>query len=78
MVKVYAKRDCGCCEEELQFNDLAAASRAFQEAGLGNGMKIKDDTGMVHEGIDTFYGFSQEEGAAASRGLGYLLDRLGV
>lgn len=76
MITVYAKNDCGCCSTEMQFRDLASAQKAFDAVGLGNGMKIKDDTGTIHEGIDTFYGFSQEEEETDNRSLGYLMDEV--
>ncbi len=72
MIKVYVRADCGCCDEELLFNSVESAEKVFQEAGLGNGVCITDDTGTVHTGLDTFYGFSTDAEEQGSRGLDYL------
>lgn len=76
MIKVFAKNDCGCCTTEMHFTDLASAQKAFDAAGLGNGMKITDDMGTTHEGLDTFYGFSQDEEEAEGRSLGFLVGEI--
>lgn len=76
MITVYAKNDCGCCTSALQFKDLASANRAFNEAGLGNGISIKDDAGELHTGLDTFYGFSQDEEEQGDRSLGFLAEQV--
>jgi hypothetical protein len=72
MITVYASFDCGCCEAEMKFNSLESANEAFIKAGLGNGMSITDDEGVVHKGIDTFYGFCQKEEEVTNRDLKYL------
>lgn len=74
-IKVYAKAGCGCCETELSFISTDSANKAFAAAGLGI-KDIVDDKGNMHEGIDTFYGFSLDEGEAAKRSLGYLMERI--
>lgn len=76
MITVHASADCGCCYEEMQFESAESAAAAFQQAGLGNGIVIVDDAGVRHEGIDTFYGFSVQENEQASRGLGYLIEKI--
>lgn len=74
MIKVYAKNDCGCCTEEMQFTSKESAQAAFDKVGMGNGKVIKDDAGAKHDGIDTFYGFSTTEEEQGGRSLGYLMD----
>ena len=76
MITVYAKDDCGCCTTEMHFNDLNSAKKAFDAVGLGNGMEIKDDAGVIYTGIDTFYGFSETEEEQGDRSLGFLLDQV--
>jgi hypothetical protein len=61
MIKVIAQCDCGCCTEKMYFNDLESANKAFAAAGLVNSATIKDDEGVEHSSIDTFYGFSTSE-----------------
>lgn len=58
MIQVFAQCDCGCCVAEMQFNDVASAEKAFAAAGIANGATIKDDAGVEHKDIDTFYPFS--------------------
>jgi hypothetical protein len=60
-IAVYAQYTCGCCIAEMRFKDKESAEQAFLKAGVGNKMNITDDKGVVHEGIDTFYGFSTDE-----------------
>lgn len=72
MITVYVKQSCGCCTSEMQFEHVESATAAFQKAGLGDGIVITDDSGVRHEGLDTFYGFSTEQEAQESRSLGYL------
>lgn len=76
MIKVYAKRDCGCCTVEMQFESFSKARRVFAQVGYGNGMEVKDDTGEVHKGIDTFFGFSENEDRQREKSLGYLAELL--
>jgi|WetSurMetagenome_2_1015567.scaffolds.fasta_scaffold452712_2 hypothetical protein len=76
MIKVHAKLDCGCCTTDMRFNSIESATEAFRKAGLGNGISIKDDAGVVHEGIDTFYGFSEDEEEQGNRSLGYLAEQV--
>jgi hypothetical protein len=57
-IAVYARCDCGCCTATMRFKNKAAVEEAFAKAGLVNSATIVDDKGVVHEGIDTFYGFS--------------------
>jgi hypothetical protein len=45
----------------MRFKDKKSAEEAFLNAGPGNKMNITDDKGIVHEGIDAFYGFSTDE-----------------
>lgn len=76
MLKVFAKKDCGCCSTEMYFTDTASADAAFEKAGLGNGRSITDDRGTVHTGLDSFYGYSVDE--PNKRGLGDLWDLAGA
>lgn len=76
MIKVYAKNDCGCCTTEMQFESEAGAQAVFAKVGPGNGMVITDDAGVMHEGLDTFYGFSTSEAEEGDRSLGYLFDKV--
>lgn len=76
MITVYVKLDCGCCTDELRFKDKESAQKAFEKAGLGNGVSIVDDDGVEHTGLDTFYGFSMSEEEQGSRSLGYLFDKV--
>ncbi len=76
MITVYAKQDCGCCTEELEFRDVESAARAFAKVGYGNGMEVEDDAGKKHTGLDTFYGFSTEEDEQSEKSLGYLADKV--
>jgi hypothetical protein len=73
-IKVFAQYDCGCCTAEMKFKSLESAEKAFAKAGMGNGMEITDDAGEKHEGIDTFYGFWEEEAKEGAGGLGRLMD----
>ena len=70
--RVYAKCDCGCCTAEMFFRNKESATEAFAKVGLQNGAKIVDDKGNIHEGIDTFYGFSMDKEEQHDRGLKYL------
>ena len=70
--RVYAKYDCGCCTAEMFFRNKENVIEAFAKAGLQNGAKIVDDKGNIHEGIDTFYGFSMDKEEQHDRGLKYL------
>lgn len=72
MITVFAKNDCGCCSTEMTFKDVESAAKAFEAVGFGNGMTVKDDAGVAHDGIDTFYGFTV--GDENKRGLDYLFD----
>lgn len=72
MIKVFAKLDCGCCTSEMSFNSLESANEAFNKVGFGNGMCITDDAGEVHFNLDTFYGFSTDEGEQSDKALDYL------
>jgi hypothetical protein len=76
MIKVYAKNDCGCCTVEMQFNSMSAARRAFARVGLGNGMKIRDDAGVLHKGIDTFYGCSANKDEQGDKSLLNLVEQV--
>jgi hypothetical protein len=76
MIKVHAKLDCGCCTTDMQFHNIESATKAFEQAGLGNGISIKDDAGVTHTGIDTFYSFSPDEEEVGGRSLGYLLEQV--
>jgi len=78
MITVYAKCDCGCCTESLQFESVENANEALRRAGLGNGMVIVDDDGTEHTGLDTFYGFALRENESEDRGLGYLVEQIGT
>lgn len=75
-VTVYAKRCCGCCTVRLRFHSLEKAQEAFKRAGLTVDATIRDDAGIVHEEVDTFYGFSENEEEQGERSLGYLIDQL--
>jgi len=74
MITVHVRQVCGCCIDQLQFENEESAHKAFASAGLGNGVEITDDAGVKHSGLDTFYGFSLTEEEHRSRGLGYLFD----
>jgi len=76
MIKVYAKLSCGCCTEELEFNDIQSAQEAFSGAGLTSTGKITDDAGVEHNNIDTFYGFTMSDDELQNRGIGYLVKML--
>jgi hypothetical protein len=69
MITVYAKLTCGCCTAEMRFRDKDSAEAAFDRAGLGH-THVTDDDAVVHEGVDTFYGFTTSEDE--KRGLDYL------
>lgn len=56
-IGVTAQHDCGCCATTMRFFDKKSATEVFVKAGLQNSATITDDHGVVHEGIDTFYGF---------------------
>ena len=60
MIEVTAQCDCGCCFATMHFKSLEAVEQAFAKVGLCNGAVITDDEGVIHEGIDTFYGFSTD------------------
>ena len=60
-IPIYAMCDCGCCKEELRFFSEKTALEALKKVGLGNFKTIVDDLGVVHEGLDTFYGFALEK-----------------
>lgn len=74
MLKFVAQLDCGCCDTTMQFHSVESAHAAFPKAGLDNGVTITDDAGVVHKGVDTFYGFRREE--EEPRGLGFLAEQL--
>lgn len=74
MITVFVKLDCGCCSTEMQFNDEASASTAFEKVGMGNNMSMTDDAGQTHTGLDTFYGFALSEEGQNTKGIGYLAD----
>jgi hypothetical protein len=74
MVVVFAKADCGCCTVRMEFESIERARAEFARVGYGNGMTIRDDTGIPHSSIDTFYGFSTDEADAEGRSLGYLFN----
>ena len=57
-IPVWAVCDCGCCYAEMRFFSKKTAEDALKNVGLGNSVAITDDKGVVHEGLDTFYGFS--------------------
>jgi hypothetical protein len=76
MIKVYAKQDCGCCTVEMRFNSMSAARRAFARLGLGNGMEIKDDAGVLHTNIDTFYGCSANKNEQGDKSLLDLVEQV--
>lgn len=75
MISVFAKADCGCCNEELKFLTLENANSAFNKVGFGNGMTVVDDEGVSHSGLDTFYGFTVDEDN--KRSLSYLFEQIG-
>lgn len=56
MVKYQMMQDCGCCYAELEFASNETAATAVNKVALMNGAVITDDAGIVHEGLDTFYG----------------------
>jgi len=57
-MEFFARADCGCCDVgPMMFRSEASAVRAFSRVGLRNGGTIVDDANVVHEGVDTFYGF---------------------
>lgn len=74
MIVVTANKLCGCCDVEMLFRSRESAMTAFEKAGLAH-TSITDDTGVVHEGVDTFYGF--RTGKEPKRGLDYLVKLLG-
>lgn len=76
MIKIIAQCDCGCCYEEMHFKDLESANKVFREAGLQNGATIKDDEGVEHTGIDTFYGFSTSKEEMERPPLQRLMEKL--
>lgn len=73
MLKFIAQLNCGCCDTTMQFHSQESAQAAFSAAGMTTGASITDDAGEVHEGIDTFYGFRQED--EERRGLLFLVDQ---
>lgn len=77
MITVYAKADCGCCTIGMKFKNDESVKAAFAAAGLTNGAEITDDDGVRHEGIDTFYGFSTEEGEQEDKSLAFLAKAAG-
>lgn len=72
----YAKKCCGCCTTTMRFKDVEAIGRAFMKAGLDVAATIVDDAGIVHEEVDTFYGFSKNQEEQGERGIGYLVSLL--
>ena len=58
---ITARQTCGCCIETLRFSSKQNAVQAFREAGLQSSATITDDTGKIHHGIDTFYGFNPDK-----------------
>jgi len=70
--RVYAKCDCGCCTAEMFFRNKESVIEAFTKVGMQNSATIVDDKGNIHEGIDTFYGFSMDKEEQQDRGLKYL------
>lgn len=72
----YAKMCCGCCTVMLRFKDEEAIGRAFMKAGLDVAATIVDDAGIVHEEVDTFYGFSKNREEQDERSIGYLASLL--
>ena len=77
MIKIIAQCDCGCCTEKMYFKDLESANKAFAAAGLTNSATIKDDEGVEHNSIDTFYGFSTSEEEMKRPSLQRLIEKLG-
>lgn len=54
---------CGCCFEEVMFEDDDSAQKALKKAieeagGLSSSATITDDLGNIYDDIDLFYGFS--------------------
>jgi hypothetical protein len=76
MINIFVKLTCGCCEDVMQFESEDSAIDAFDKVGLGHHDMI-DDAGVLHTGVDTFYGYSLVSNEMESRGLGYLFERLG-
>ena len=74
----YLKQDCGCCTSAVQFASEEALQAALTKLGLCNGGVLVDDAGVKHEGLDTFYGYSQDEEETRARSLGFLAGRLGI
>lgn len=75
MITVCSKNGCGCCTTEMQFRDEESANTAFASAGLESCATITDDAGVVHNEIDTFYGWWLPE--AEPHGLAYLAELAG-
>ncbi len=61
MYRVTMAAGCGCClVEEMLFRSIARAQAAIGACGWTSSGTIRDDAGVTHRGLDTFYGFSAE------------------
>lgn len=49
---------CGCCTVRLAFENEDKLKAAFKGQELVVNGKVTDDEGVEHEGIDTFYGYT--------------------
>lgn len=75
MIAVKARLVCGCCDADMQFKSLKSARAAFEKVGYGH-FDMVDDASVTHKGIDTFYGFWQEE--EKRPGLAELAEKAGI
>ncbi len=59
-MKTYrVQHSCGCCFEEVVFENSENIQKAIDRAGgLSSSASITDDAGNTYDDIDLFYGFS--------------------
>lgn len=65
---------CGCCDRSVHFKNEAYIRDVFLEAGLISSTTFTDHNGVVHEGVDTFYGYTTDKDE--HRGLDYIKSQL--
>jgi hypothetical protein len=75
-MKYIMQCDCGCCEDELSFDSDEAANAAVKKAGLMNNGTIIDDEGIVHTGLDTFYGIRRANVIETRNHFQILIDKI--
>ena len=60
MKEVIYQKNCGCCTGVAHFSSLEHAAEVFKSLLLSVGASFTDDEGILHDDVDTFYGFSAE------------------